>query len=274
MARSWSDYDGNHSLALAELEAEAHAAQLIAGSQPAFERVRQAIVTAPNLALAREKLHLATQAALRQHEPTVFLAHGADECAVQTFFAHIAEVAVARRKLERAKVPAFDRTVLEEARRLWTYLSEPAQLRLLLWLPRFVDSQAIRLTNTELELLLHAAEHHMGAQAGLLIGAAAWKLCLAGHPIQQRIADQLAQMKIWEKATHRPWKQHVSEALRQELRKGWEQNNATLVARERRLLDLLRTVDPSPLSETLETERAELYQRFEREYQLLLESAV
>jgi hypothetical protein len=277
LARSWSDYDLRHGLDLAEMEAEAQAAHLIAGSPPALEAVLQAISLAPNFALVREKLHLASQAALRQHEPTIFLAHGAAECAVQAFFAHIADVAVARKKLERAKVPAFDRTVLEEARRLWPYLSEPAQLRLLLWLPRFIDSQAIRLTNAELELLLHAAERHIGQPVGLLIGAAAWKLCPAGHPIQQRIADQLAQchikMQIWEKANNRPWKQHVSEALSQELRKGWQQNNATLVVRERRLLDLLCAVDPSPLGETLETERVELYRQFEREYQLLLESA-
>ncbi len=173
LVRSWSDYDRHHGLDLAELEAEAQAAQLIAGNAPALEYVLQAIEIAPNLTLAREKLHLAAQAALRHHEPMVFLAQGADERAVDAFFAHIAVVAAARSKLERAKVPAFDRTVLEEARRLWPYLSETAQLRLLLWLPRYVDPRSIALTNAELELLESIAERYSGDRAGLLIGTAA-----------------------------------------------------------------------------------------------------
>lgn len=277
LARTWSDFDPHHGLDLAELEAEAQAAQVIAGGQPTLATVLHAIDIAPNFALVREKLHLVTQAALRQHEPSVFLTHGPDERSVDAFFGHIAQIAVGRSKLERAKAPAFDRTVLEEARRLWPHLTELAQLRLLLWLPRYVDPQSITLTNAELELLLHVAEHHIGAPTGLLIGAAAWKLCPAGHLIQQRFSDQLAlchiRMEIWEKANNRPWKQHVSESLRRELQRGWEQNNTTLIARERRLLDLLRASDSSPLGITLENERIELYQRYEHEYQRLLESA-
>jgi hypothetical protein len=277
LARSWSDYDRYHDLDLAELEAEAHATKLLAGNPPELEAVLQAIELAPNLALAREKLHLAAQAALRQHEPTVFLAQGVDEPAVDAFFAYVKAVSVARPKLERATVPAFDRTVLEEARRLWPHLSEGGQLRLLLWLPRYVDPRSITLTNAELELLVRLAECHVGDRAGLLIGTAVMKLCPDGHLLQQRLADQLARchisMAIWEKANNRPWKQYVSERLRRDLQQGWQQHSTTLVVRERRLLDLLRDPDPSPLGMTLEAVRAELYQLYEHEYQRLLESA-
>jgi hypothetical protein len=277
LVRSWSDYDRYHGLDLAELEAEAQAVQLIAGNAPALEHVLQAIEIAPNLVLAREKLHLAAQVALRQHEPTAFLTQGADERAVDAFFAHVAVVTAARSKLERAKVPAFDRTVLEEARRLWPYLNETAQLRLLLWMPRYIDPRSIALTNAEVELLERIAEYHSGKRDGLLIGTAAWKLCPAGHPFQQDIADHLARchstMEIWEKANNRPWKPHVSEPLCRELQRGWQQHSTTLIARERRLLELLHNPDLSPLGVTLEAERAELYQRYEHEYRRLLESA-
>lgn len=237
----------------------------------------QAIALAPNLALAREKLHLAAQAALREHDPAVFLAQGEDERAVDAFFTHVAAVCVARPKLERAVAPAFDRTVLEGARRLWAHLGETARLRLLVWLPRYIEPTSIILTNVELELLVCAAERYEGDRNGLLIGLAVWKLCPNGHALQQRLANQLARchctLEIWEKANNRSWKHHVSERLQRELQHGWRQHNATLVARERQLLKLLYAPDLSPLGVTLEAQRAELYQRYEHEYQRLLESA-
>lgn len=277
LARSWNDYDRHHGLDLAELELEVQAADLLTGSPPILHSVLQAIDLAPNLALAREKLHLAVQAELRKYEPTVFLAQGADENAVDSFFAHVATVIGARRELKRDKVPAFDRTVLEEARRLFPYISATAQVRLIFWLRRYINIDLIMLSQSELESLIKAADSHSGKRTGLLIATATWNLCPDGHVLQKRIADQLAtchnSMEIWEKANNRPWKQHASELLRQELQRGWEKHSATLIARERRLLELLCTPDHSPLGITLELERAELYKRYEHEYQLLLESA-
>lgn len=65
----------------------------------------------------------------------------------------------------------------------------------------------------------------------------------------------------------------VSPPLLRELQQGWQRYHATLVARERRLLELLRVPDPSPLGATMDAERVELYQRYEIEYQRLLGSA-
>jgi hypothetical protein len=174
-------------------------------------------------------------------------------------------------------VPAFDRTVIVEARKLWPHLDEHAQLRLLLWLPRHIDPLSMRLEHDEIELLIRMAERHRTDRAGLLIGSASWKLCAAGHALQPRVADHLARshcaLEIWEKANNRPWKQHVSPPLLRELQEGWQRHHATLVARERRLVQLLQDTDPSPLGVTLDAERVELYQRYEREYQRLLGSA-
>lgn len=276
LAQSWADFDQAHGLDLPVLAAEAEAAQLIRQEVPTVEQVLRALAIAPTLLEARTKLHLATQAALRQHPPDHWLSCGPNEQAVTAFIASVKQLADARAYLGRAHQPVFDRTVLEEARKLWPHLDDHGKLRLLLWLRPLIPT-ALQLNESELRLLLRVARAHQGTLNGLLIGQAAWLLCPEGRPVQPEIAAHLAMccctLELWEKANNTSWKAKLDRTHSEELRRGWERNTRSQIDRERRRLHELQQPDHSPLGETLAEDRAALCRDWERELRKLIGSA-
>lgn len=276
LAQGWADFDKAHGLDLPALAAEAEAWQLICHDDPTVEQVLKALAVAPTLLEARRKLHLAAQAALRRHSPDHWLTYGSDEQAAAAFVAYVKQLAEARARLERAHQSAFDRTVLEEARKLWPLLGDHGRLRLLLWLCPLIP-EALPLNEPELRLLLGVARAHQRTLNGLLIGLAGWRLCPEGSPVQPEIAAQLAEcccaLELWEKANNTPWKSKLDRRHSDELRRGWERNARSQIDRERQRLRDLQQPDLSPLGETLAEDRVALHREWERELRKLIESA-
>lgn len=276
LAHCWADFDSNHGLVIEELTNEAQAWSSTRGKS-SIPALVDAILLAPNLSKLREELHIALQATLQHYTAQYWLQQNTtEEHAIIAFFEHIRRYEAARACLAREHQTAYDRTIQLQAKHLREQLGA-AQNRVLLALELATTTKQ-PLADVHLkDLTTYVSRADTASIEMLLLASRAWTLCASTDYLRRDIANTLARCyihhRIWELANNQPWKPVLSDDLKQQLHKGWEQHRSSQLSREQEFVNLLSETELSGFGNLLKQELASFQLRVQRDIQQLIASS-
>lgn len=267
----WSTADSHCTQDLAHNRQLAEAWELIQGRNPSIAHILKALEIAPTLRSAPDLLHEAVQRELGTRTAAEWQAEGAE-----ILYLSVIELLPARRQLTRKHREAFDHTVEAIVKEIWGTSSAPDKILLGLTLAEDVGYRIPDWCTIDLLKMVQDAAKSRDFINAFALGQTLWPN-VSGKEQQSRLADTLARccdgFQFWEWVNNKPWYASVSVALKEEVRKKWQQNAASAIQRAQRLLATICSADKDALAQALAVPRNRFASDVEKDVQKMLNSA-